>query len=43
MFIEREKWRVEYGVEEVKSTFQFDEREKVNQYYPQYFHKTDKV
>ena len=43
MFIECEKWRVEFGVEQVKHTFHFDEREKVNQYYPQYYHKTDKV
>ena len=43
MFIDREKWRVEFGVEALKLTFHLDEREKVNQYYPQYYHKTDKV
>jgi hypothetical protein len=43
MFVDCEKWRVEFGVEELKHTFHFDEREKVNQYYPQYYHKTDKV
>jgi len=43
MFVDCEKWRVEFGVEQVKRTFHFDEREKVNQYYPQYYHKTDKV
>jgi hypothetical protein len=43
MFIDRENWRKEFGVEELKRTFQFDEKEQVNQYYPQYYHKTDKV
>lgn len=43
MFVECEKWRIEFDVENVRNTFQFTEREKVNQYYPQYFHKTDKV
>ena len=43
MFVDCEKWRVEFGVEQVKRTFHFDEREKANQYYPQYYHKTDKV
>lgn len=43
MFIECEKWRVEFGVDQLKRTFHFDEREKVNQYYPQYYHKIDKV
>jgi len=42
MLVELEKWRTEFGVEELKHTFHFDEREKVNQYYPQYYHKTDK-
>jgi len=43
MFVECEKWRVEFGVEELNRSFVFEEREKVNQYYPQYYHKTDKV
>jgi len=43
MFVECEKWRVDFGVDQLKRTFRFDEREKVNQYYPQYHHKTDNV
>ena len=43
MFVDCEKWRVDFGVDQLKRTFHFDEREKVNQYYPQYHHKTDNV
>jgi hypothetical protein len=43
MFSECEKWRVEFGVEELKRTFVFEEKEEVWRYYPQYYHKTDKV
>ena len=43
MFIDRESWRKEWNVDELCQTFTFDEREAVNQYYPQYYHKTDKV
>ena len=43
MFIECEKWRVEFKLEQLKHSFVFEEREKVNQYYPQYYHKTDNV
>src|SRR5579859_6493753 len=43
MFSECEKWRIEFEVEHLKHTFVFEEREKVNQYYPQYYHKTDNV
>jgi CRAL/TRIO, N-terminal domain len=43
MFSDCEKWRGDFGVDELVHTFQFDEREKVNKYYPQYYHKTDKV
>jgi CRAL/TRIO domain len=43
MFADAEKWRKEFGVEELKHTFHFDEREEVAQYYPQYYHKADSV
>lgn len=43
MFAECEKWRIEFGVEELKRTFVFEEKEEVWRYYPQYYHKTDKV
>lgn len=41
-----EKWRAEYagvGVEELVRTFEYKERPQVFEYYPQYYHKTDKV
>jgi hypothetical protein len=43
MFTDAEKWRVDFGVEELERTFNFQEREQVFKYYPQYYHKTDKV
>lgn len=45
-FIDCEKWRSEYagvGVEELVRTFDYKERPQVFEYYPQYYHKTDKV
>jgi hypothetical protein len=45
-FIESEKWRKEYagiGVEELVRTFDYKERPEIFKYYPQYYHKTDKV
>lgn len=45
-FQDCEKWRGEYagtGVEELVRTFDYKERPEVFEYYPQYYHKTDKV
>jgi hypothetical protein len=45
-FIEAEKWRATYasvGVEELVRTFDYKERPEIFKYYPQYYHKTDKV
>ncbi|KAJ9477364.1 SEC14 cytosolic factor [Pseudozyma hubeiensis] len=42
MFTECEKWRTEFKVEELYHSFEYPEKEKVDQYYPQYYHKTDK-
>ncbi|KAF2000393.1 SEC14 cytosolic factor [Amniculicola lignicola CBS 123094] len=45
MFIDCEKWRKEYagmGVEELVRTFDYQERPQIFEYYPQYYHKTDK-
>jgi hypothetical protein len=45
-FVDCEKWRAEYagvGVEELVRTFDYTERPEVFKYYPQYYHKTDKV
>ncbi|CDR88101.1 probable SEC14-phosphatidylinositol(PI)/phosphatidylcholine(PC) transfer protein [Sporisorium scitamineum] len=42
MFTEAEKWRTDFKVEELYHSFEYPEKEKVDQYYPQYYHKTDK-
>lgn len=42
MFIECEKWRKEFGVDYLVRNFKYDEKPKVFEYYPQYYHKTDK-
>jgi CRAL/TRIO, N-terminal domain len=43
MFTDCEKWRTEFGVDEIIKTFKFDENPLVTVYYPRYYHKTDKV
>jgi len=43
MFTECEKWREEFGVDEIVRSFHFDENPMVTVYYPRYYHKTDKV
>ncbi|KAF2743669.1 putative phosphatidylinositol transporter [Sporormia fimetaria CBS 119925] len=45
MFTDFQKWRETYagvGVEELVRTFDYTEKPKVFEYYPQYYHKTDK-
>ncbi|SLM37128.1 sec14 cytosolic factor [Lasallia pustulata] len=42
MFIEYEKWRKEFGVDNLVRNFKYEEKPKVFEYYPQYYHKTDK-
>lgn len=42
-FIECEKWRTEFGVDNLVRNFNYEEKPKVFEYYPQYYHKTDKV
>ncbi|MCJ1461912.1 cytosolic factor, phosphatidylinositol/phosphatidylcholine transfer protein [Pseudocyphellaria aurata] len=41
-FIECEKWRKDFKVDDLVRNFSYDERPKVFEYYPQYYHKTDK-
>lgn len=43
MFTDCEKWRKDFGVDEIARTFKFDENPMVTVYYPRYYHKTDKV
>ncbi|KAK9460611.1 CRAL-TRIO domain-containing protein [Lipomyces oligophaga] len=41
MFLECEKWRQDFKVDEIVSSFSYDEKPLVSKYYPQYYHKTD--
>lgn len=43
-FIDCEKWRKEFagGVDNLVRTFDYKEKPEIMQYYPQYYHKTDK-
>ncbi|KAL8872316.1 MAG: hypothetical protein Q9174_002040 [Haloplaca sp. 1 TL-2023] len=42
MFIDCEKWRKEFGVDDLVRNFDYKEKPKVLEYYSQYYHKTDK-
>jgi hypothetical protein len=45
-FTECEKWRKDFGgegVEKLTQTFEYTEKKQIFEYYPQYYHKTDKV
>lgn len=42
-FIDCEKWRKETNLDELVKTFDYVEKPQVFAYYPQYYHKTDKV
>jgi len=36
-------WRKEFGTDDLPRTFEYTEKAQVFEYYPQYYHKTDKV
>ncbi|KAL1988128.1 hypothetical protein VTN96DRAFT_658 [Rasamsonia emersonii] len=42
MFVECEKWRKEFGTDDLVRNFEYTEKPQVFEYYPQYYHKTDK-
>jgi hypothetical protein len=42
-FIDCEKWRQEFNLDELVRTFDYTEKAEVFEFYPQYYHKTDKV
>jgi len=42
MFIDCENWRKEFGVDDLVRNFEYKEKPQVFEYYPQYYHKTDK-
>lgn len=41
MFLDCEKWRRDFGTDELPSTFRYEEKPQVFKYYPQYYHKYD--
>lgn len=43
MFEASEKWRVDFKVDELYDNFEYPEKEEVDKWYPQYYHKTDNV
>lgn len=42
-FVASEKWRKEFGTNSLITDFEYPEKPEVFEYYPQYYHKTDKV
>lgn len=42
MIIAAEQWRKDFGVDDIVQNFDFKEKETVDKYYPQYYHKMDK-
>ncbi|TAQ89849.1 hypothetical protein B7494_g1808 [Chlorociboria aeruginascens] len=42
MFVESEKWRKEINLDDLVQNFDYKEKKEVFEYYPQYYHKTDK-
>lgn len=42
MFVNCEKWREDFGTNTILTDFHYQEKAKVAQFYPQYYHKTDK-
>ncbi|KUM61557.1 hypothetical protein ACN42_g5557 [Penicillium freii] len=42
MFTASEKWRKEFGTDDLARTFDYPEKQEVSKFYPQYYHKTDK-
>ncbi|OAA64684.1 sec14 cytosolic factor [Niveomyces insectorum RCEF 264] len=42
MFVECEAWREKEGLDENVKTWTYPEKAKLSEYYPQYYHKTDK-
>ncbi|KIK59974.1 hypothetical protein GYMLUDRAFT_244755 [Collybiopsis luxurians FD-317 M1] len=42
MIIDCKKWRKEFGVDDIVKNFDFPEKEEVDKYYLQFYHKMDK-
>lgn len=42
-FVDSETWRKETNLDDLVRNFDYTEKEQVFEYYPQYYHKIDKV
>lgn len=42
-FVANEKWRKEFGTDDLVRNFKYTEKPEVFKFYPQFYHKTDKV
>jgi hypothetical protein len=42
-FVNCEEWRKKFGTDDLPRTFEYPEKPEVFKFYPQYYHKTDKV
>ncbi|KAL2072232.1 hypothetical protein VTL71DRAFT_11575 [Oculimacula yallundae] len=42
MFVDSENWRKEINLDDLTRNFKYEEKPQVSEYYPQYYHKTDK-
>jgi len=42
MLLSAEQWRKDFGVDDIVKNFDFKEKEEVDKYYPQYYHRMDK-
>lgn len=42
-FVDTEAWRKETQLDETVPTWEYPEKEQIFKFYPQYYHKTDKV
>lgn len=42
-FVASEAWRKEFGTNDLATDFEYTEKAEMFKFYPQYYHKTDKV
>lgn len=42
-FVDCEKWRKDFNVDHLVRNFEYKEKPEVSKFYPQFYHKTDKV
>jgi hypothetical protein len=42
-FVDCEAWRKDFNLDDLVQNFDYTEKAQIFEYYPQYYHKTDKV